>query len=104
MSFDPSPLNEACLEAFGQAFTFRPAEGGEPQVITGILDAGIEPEEGTPGDGSTYALLWLDATAIDPRPQKGDEIESATTVYVIVRVEEDAGRGLRMLLRQDRTI
>jgi hypothetical protein len=105
MSFDPGIVNKACLDAFGQAFTFTPAATGDPQAITAILvDSGIEPEESPPADGSTYAQLWLESVSINPRPEKGDEIASGTTVYKIVRIEEDAGKGLRMLLRQDRTI
>jgi len=101
---DFSRINRACLDSFGQAFIFRPAATRVAQAITGILDSGVQPEEASPGDGSTYALLWLQATDIDPPPEKGDEIASDTTVYKVVRIEEDAGNGLRMLLRQDRMI
>jgi hypothetical protein len=104
MNFDPSIPNKACLTQFGQAFTFTRSGGGDPQPIIGILQSGAEPEERPPGDGSTYATLWLEITDIDPPPESGDEVASATTIYKVVRIEEDAGKGLTMLLRQDRMI
>jgi hypothetical protein len=103
MACDFSGLNRACLYVFGQAFTFTPAATGAPQPITGILDSGVEPESRAPGDGSVYARLWLEAT-VDPVPTEGDEIASDTTVYKIVRTEQDTAAGLWLLLRKDRDL
>jgi hypothetical protein len=112
MTFDDltSSMNESLLSVFGKEFTFTRVasleddEEAVPETITGILEAGIEPEDIAPGDGSTYARLWLQSGDISPVPQKGDEVSSSTTVYKIVRMEEDAAGGLWMLLRQDRAV
>jgi len=101
MSVDFSDLNQACLDVFGQACTFTPAETGVPQTISGIIDSGVQLENATPGDGSIYARLWLDSS-VDPIPAEGDEISSASTIYKIARVEQDPGGGLWLLLRKDR--
>ena len=111
MAFDDllAGINESCLSAFGQDFTFtrgtyseEPYE--EPLTVAGILESGVEPEEGAPGDGTVYARLWIQASAIDPAPEKGDEFANATTVYKIMQLQQDAGGGLWLLLRQDRMI
>jgi hypothetical protein len=100
-----SGLNKSCLSSFGQQLVFTPqAPGAEPSTITGILETGVELEQTAPGDGSIYVRLWLNSSAIVPAPQKGDEISSATTVYKILRIEEDAGGGTWLLLRQDRAV
>jgi hypothetical protein len=106
MSFEDlvGGVNKSCLGSFGREFTFTPASSSEPITITGILEAGAEQEETAPGDGSTYARLWINAADISPAPQRGDEISSATTVYKIVRMQEDAAGGLWILLRQDRPV
>ena len=112
MSFDDlvAGVNAACLDSFGTLYTFtrvaslKEGETAVPQTITGILETGYEPEDKAPGDGSTYARFWLQTTDVSPAPAKGDEIASATTIYKIVRMEEDAGRGLWILLRQDRAV
>jgi hypothetical protein len=101
---DFSTINQGCLSAFGQPFSFTPQTTGIAQSITGILDSGVELEDVAPGDGSTYARLWIDPSALAPSPQQGDEIASATTVYKIVKMQEDAGGGLWMLLRYDRAV
>jgi hypothetical protein len=103
-----SGVNGGCLAVFGQSFTFTRVtslEAGDvPLAITGILDAGVQPEDAPPGDGSTYAKLWVQSSDIDPAPQRGDEVSSATTVHKIVNLQEDAGGGLWMLLRKDRDV
>ncbi len=107
MSFDDyvGQINAICLGAFGQSFIFTAqTEGATPTTITGILETGVQPEDLPPADGSTYARLWISADSITPAPVKGDEVESSSTVYKIVRLEEDAGEGLWMLLRADRPV
>lgn len=101
---DWSGLNGACLSSFGQALTFTPASTGVDQSVNGILDTAAEPETDAPGDGTIYARLWLKAPDPDPAPEPGDEISTSTTVYKIVRLERDAGGGLWLLLRQDRSV
>lgn len=97
-------MNEACLSVFGQALTFRRNLTGESQSVLGILESGVELEEVPPGDGSVYAKLWIHSADIVPAPEPGDEFSTAMTAYKIVRMENDAGGGLLMLLRQDRMI
>jgi hypothetical protein len=102
-------VNASCLSAFGEDFLFTPAatlEEPDPadQAITGILEPGAELEDSVPGDGSVYARLWIEADALDPAPAAGDEISSTTTVYKIVRIQEDAGGGMWLLLRRDRDV
>lgn len=106
MGFDDlsALVNSACLAAFGSSFTYTRISTNVSQSVMGILDAGVQLENVPPGDGSAYARLWFDHTTIDPVPDPGDEIASATTIYKIVRLEEDAGGGLWMLLRQDREV
>ena len=93
-----------CVQSLGQSFTITPRAGGTPQQITGILDTGIEQEQLPPGDGSTYARLFVQASAFSIPPVIGDEIASQTTKYRIVRLEEDAGGGIHILLRQEMAI
>ncbi|MDM7995181.1 MAG: hypothetical protein QUT30_05775 [Acidobacteriota bacterium] len=95
-------MNKACLEIFGQAFFFTPVSTGIPQSIAGILDEGVEMENGTPGDGSVYARLWTWADGVNPVPVEGDEIRGQSAVYRIARIERDAANGIWMLLRKDR--
>ncbi len=104
MPFDCSHLNRACLNTFGQALSFTPAVTGEPQTVTGILLSGVELEESFSGEGSINAGAFLAAADVSPVPEKGDEIATTTTVYKIVRIEQDAAGGLRLGLRQDRMI
>ena len=105
MSVDFSIPLEASLAAFGEAFTLSRVESGSGYLsITGIIDEGVEPEDRAPGDGTIYALLDVQASLIDPAPQKGDEILTTTAVYKIVNMDRDAGDRLRMLLRYDRDV
>lgn len=103
MSVDFSVINQACLSAFGQAFTFTPAATGEAQSVSGILDSGVQPENVPAGDGSIYARLWL-VTIVDPIPVAGDEIARSSTVYLVVQVEADSAGGIWLLLRKDRDV
>jgi hypothetical protein len=98
---DFSLVNQACLSSFGQAFTFVPSEG-EPLAISGIIDTGVQPESYPPGDKSTYARLWIAAS--DTLPAKGDEIDSDTTAYKVLDVQEDSAKGIWLLLRKDREL
>lgn len=108
MAVDFSLPLEASLAAFGEALTLTRVESGtlgtETEPITGILDEGVEPEDRKPGDGSTYALLAVQASLLDPAPQKGDEISTDTAVYKIVDMASDAGDRLIMKLRYDRDV
>ncbi len=98
-------INEACLAEWGQALVHTPAATPEAhQDVTGILDRGVEPEDKPPGDGSTYASLFLRAAAVNPAPVLGDEIATGSTAYVVVRIVEDAGGGMTILLRKDRDL
>jgi hypothetical protein len=102
-----STVNAAIVSTFGKEYAFTRVESeeeGEELTITGVLDTGYEPEDRPPGDGSIYARFWLQASDIDPAPENGDEIASATTVYKIVRSDNDAGGGLWLLLRKDRSV
>jgi hypothetical protein len=98
---DFSLVNQACLSVFGQAFTFVPSEG-EPLGMSGIIDIGVQPEGYPPGDGSTYARLWIAAS--DTVPVKGDEIDSDNTAYKVLDVQRDSASGIWLLLRKDRDL
>ena len=106
MGFDETVdrVNEVCLAVFGQTLTLTRALTADSLPIVGILEEGIEPEDRPPGDGSVYAGFWTAASSADPPAETGDEISTATTVYKIVRIQQDAGSGFRMLLRKDRTV
>lgn len=107
MSFETAAanLNASMLAAFGQSFTFTPAETSwAPFTVTGILEAGAELEDVAPGDGSIYARLWVQSSDFTTALVAGDGVSSSTYVYKIVRMQEDAGGGLWLLLRQDRAV
>jgi hypothetical protein len=97
-------VNQACLQAFGQAYTFTPAETGIAQTITGILSEGAQLEESAPGDGSSSAVLFVKSGSITPEPAGGDEIASATTIYKVLLPKRDSGGGLILLLRKHEDI
>jgi len=98
-------LNASMLATFGQSFTFTPALApSTPVTITGILETGAELEDVAPGDNSIYCRLWVQSSDFTVGPLVGDEVSSATTVYKIVRLQEDAGGGLWLLLGQDRAV
>jgi hypothetical protein len=100
MVVDFGRVNESCLSAFGQDFMFTHSQSGESEILSGILESGVQLEQQVPGDGSVYALLWIKAGALSISPEKGDQILSGTTIYTILRIESDAGGGIRLLLRQ----
>ncbi len=103
MNFDSlaGSLNKSCLASFGKRYAYTSqAPSSVPQPITGILDTGVELENAPPGEGSTYAALWLQIGDINPAPQVGDKVASDTTVYEIVQVKDDAGGGMLLVLRQ----
>ena len=104
MSFDEiaARVNSVCLSTFGQEFTLKRFATGTTETITGILEAGVLPEENAPGDGSVYASLWVRAADLATAPQRGDEVSSSTTVYKVLDIERDVDGGLRMQLRMDR--
>jgi len=98
-------LNASMLAAFGESFIFTPAAApSTPVSITGIMESGSELEEDAPGDGSIYARLWVKSSDFSTAPVAGDEVASASTVYKVLRVQEDAGGGTWLLLRQDRAM
>ncbi len=98
-------INEACLDQWGQALTHTPAAApGTPKAIRGIVDQGVEPEDKPPGDGSTYAMLFLKAAGLNPAPVLGDEIATKSAAYIVVRIREDAAGGISILLRKDRDL
>ncbi len=105
MSFDElaEQVNDACIAAFGQAFTFTPSLTGIEQTITGILES-VELEARPPGDGSTYMRLFFQPSALAAAPVEGDEVASATAVYKVIRIEQDEALGGFILLRKDRDI
>ncbi len=104
MALDFADLNEACLEEFGQTYTYKHAATGDEQPVVGVIEAGPEPESTEPGEGSVYALLFLRNGGIAPPPAEGDEVSSGTTVYKYVRQEPDVADGTVMLLRKDRDL
>lgn len=101
-----SRINQICVNTFGQAVTLSRVVSdplGTDETMGGIMEAGIEPEDRPPGDDSIYARLWMNASDLVTPVQKGDEITNGSTIYLILRIQEDAGGGLWMLLRKDRS-
>lgn len=102
-------VNDSCLAHLGgQEFGFTRINSLEqpddPATFPGIIDIGVEFEGAAPGDGSIYALLNAFDAAVALKLQKGDEISTATDVYLIVEMRQDAKKGLKMLLRRDREL
>jgi hypothetical protein len=98
-------INDSCLSAFGQEFTLTRTVSSDSDTevtITGILEAGAESEREAPGDGSTYARLWMKSLATPP--QKGDEVTTETTIYLVEEFESDAAGAMWLLLRKDRDV
>jgi hypothetical protein len=97
MSWDAAmgALNAACLGVFGRQVLYRPV-GGNPIVVTGILETGVRLEENAPG---IYALLFLRATDLSSPPERGDEVEIDGATYKVFEVEADAGGGVKLALR-----
>jgi hypothetical protein len=48
--------------------------------------------------------VWGGGELIDLALLKGVEVSTETTVYKIVDMKQDEGRGLWLLLRQDRAV
>lgn len=95
-------VNSICIAAFGQEFSYLPQTSDAVAIeVTGILDPGAELEEEAPGDGSMYARLWLQQSALETAPVLGDQVTSGSTIYKVLGIEEDAGDGLWILLRRD---
>ncbi|MCX6624681.1 MAG: hypothetical protein NTY38_27190 [Acidobacteria bacterium] len=88
-------LNAACLAAFGQDVTFRPATGA-PFTVAGVLETGARLEKNAPG---TYALLFIRAADLPAPPERGDEVEVGGASYKVFEIEADAGGGLKLALR-----
>ncbi len=93
-------LNDACLAAFGQQFTYAP-QNGAAFTLTGILDVGARQEDSAPG---TYALLFAKAAAFAEPPVRGDEVTVGNSIYKVVDLEADAGGGLRIVLHFNRSV
>ena len=100
-------INDAVLDAFSEEelFTLTRIQSGDGTLtFRGVLGPGAEPENQAPGAGSILAELFTKASNINPGPEKGDEISTATTVYKIVDLHKDGGLGLTLTLRQDRPV
>jgi hypothetical protein len=105
VSIDISPPIKAALNAFGQTYNLvRVRSGSGYMTFTGILEDGVEPEEVSPGEGSINTIMTALKSDFNPEPVKGDEIESATTVYKIIRKEIDVDGRMLLGLRYDRDI
>jgi hypothetical protein len=107
MGFDglADQLNSAVLDTFGEEpdFTLQRVQSGSGSLaFRGVLGPGPEPENQPPGGGSMLAVVFTEAGAISPDPEKGDQVSTPSTVYYIVDIHKDAGRGLYMVLRKDR--
>lgn len=109
MTVNFEKMTEACLSAFGQAFSFArivsvsrfPA--ADPATVQGILMSGVELEEYAALDGSVSAGIWIKDGALDPPLQAGDEIEGPEHIYKILRPKADR-EMIFLPLRQDRPV
>ena len=95
-----SRMHDSRLRVFGRDVTFTP-QVGAPSVIRGILQTGVQPEAVAPG---VYALLFVKASSFSPLPEPGNEITVDSSIYKIVKKEDDGVGGLRMLLRFHREV
>jgi len=103
MSWDSAAggLNDACLAAFGQQFTYTPQSGSAAFTLTGILDVGARREDNAPG---TYALLFAKVTAFSQPPVRGDEVTVGNSIYKVVDLEADSEGGIRLVLHFNRSV
>jgi hypothetical protein len=90
-----SGLDDACLRAFGSDVTYT-SQAGVSSVIQGILQTGVQPEAVAPG---VYALLFVKKSSFSSLPEPGDEITVDSSIYKIVKKEDDGEGGLHLLLR-----
>ena len=95
-----SQMHDSRLRVFGRDVTYTP-QVGEPSVIQGVLQTGVQPEAVSPG---VYALLFAKKSSLSPLPEPGDEITVDDSIYKIVKKEDDGVGGLRMLLRFHREV
>ncbi len=93
-------LNDACIAFHGNEYLLTYTSTGLSVPVSGIMSAAPEAEdEPAAGEGSIYAKFFMRATGADPLPEKGDQVSSATAIYVIVRRLADEADGLWLLLR-----
>ncbi len=94
-------LDDACLRAFGIEVIYTPQNGSAAFSLTGILDVGARREDAAPG---TYAVLFARSAGFPQPPDRGDEVTVGNSIYKVVDLEADAGRGLRLVLHFNRTL
>lgn len=100
---DFTSINASVLSALGgQSLTLTRAETGESATFTGIVEP-VQPESVQPGSG-VYLDCWTSLAELGTLPVRGDEIATATTVYLIVDIDVDAADGVSIRLRKDRDV
>ncbi len=100
-------INDAVLDAFSEDEDFtleRIQSGSGTLAFRGVLGSGPDLENQAPGAGSVLATIFTKSSNITPDPEKGDQVGTATTVYLIVDIHKDAGQGLTLTLRQSGTV
>jgi hypothetical protein len=105
MAIDFGLLNEACLSAFGQAFILlSDTIGVDDFDFVGIPSVSVEEESSAPGQGSVYLDIWVHTDDFTTLPVKGNEVQSAGLIYVVVDTKQDAEKGFWLRLRKDREV
>ena len=91
-----SAANAACVAVFGRPVSYQPISGPALAVM-GILER-VSDEE-MQADG-IYAKLFVNGADLAGRPESGDQVTIAGTVYTVWSVEtETDGGGARLSLR-----
>ncbi len=96
-SFDPfTALNAACVAAFGQMVSYRPASG-DSFALPGILEKTTDEERHADG---VYARLFVNLADCPVQPAEGDEVTLNGAVYKVFEVLIDTGGGVWLALRE----
>ncbi len=99
MSFDFGPLNEACLDTFGDdEIVFQPAGSGEEdETVTAIK---VDPRSlAADVPGGALMVLFLSAeSGISRTPTRADSFQVDGSNYSIVSVHADEGGGVYVAL------
>ena len=89
-------LNISSIEAFGSSASYQQS-GGDPFVITGILQKDSDEERHQDG---VYARLFVRLADFQSRPDHGDEVVVNGASYTVYEVSIDPTGAAWLWLRQ----